>query len=179
MTDNSNDTLEVFGALIDGYVKACLNLNIVAGRKATTLASSIEIMRWYPFERLRALENAVVDSYSSVSPIMEKVGQEMMLAWYHYGPGQQIINDGVGFLHFQSGSGGFESVVKGPKELVGSFGLVSLDLDKGSALIHSTTPLNRDMERGVIIGGMSAPGDLDYIDVVNDEDPDYFHIEFH
>ena len=36
-----------------------------------------------------------------------------------------------------------------------------------------------DLEKGVIIGGMSAPGDLDYIDVTIDEDIHYFRIEFY
>ena len=35
------------------------------------------------------------------------------------------------------------------------------------------------LERGVIIGGMTAPGDLDYIDVDNDEDRNFFRIEFY
>ncbi|GAH87659.1 unnamed protein product, partial [marine sediment metagenome] len=83
------------------------------------------------------------------------------------------------FLHFQSGSQGYASVIKGPKEVVGSFKLVKLEKNLGKALIHSTTPFNKNMERGVIIGGMSAPGDLDYIDVNNDKDEHYFNIEFH
>ena len=48
----------------------------------------------------------------------------------------------------------------------------------GKALIHSATPFNKDLERGVIIGGMSAPADLDYVDVNNGEDEHYFKIEF-
>jgi hypothetical protein len=69
-------------------------------------------------------------------------------------------------------------VVVGPEKLVGSFNLEEIDEANGKAVIHSTTPFNKDLERGVIIGGMSAPGDLDYIDVKNDEDPHYFKIEF-
>ena len=104
---------------------------------------------------------------------------EMMLAWYNYGPGKEIIKKGVDFLVFQTGSQGYHSVVKGPRELVGDFDLVELDKNKGKALIHSTDPFNKDMERGVIIGGMSAPGDLYYIDVSNDDDAQYFKIEFY
>jgi len=53
-----------------------------------------------------------------------------------------------------------------------------LDEEGGKARIHSTTPFNKDLERGVIIGGMTAPGDLDYIDVKNDKNPQIFVIEF-
>ena len=95
---------------------------------------------------------------------------EMMLAWYNFGPGKDIIKKGVDFLYFQTGSQGYHSVVMGPEELVGNFDLVEIDEKNGKALIHSTDPFNKDLEKGVIIGGMSAPGDLDYIDVTVDED---------
>ena len=35
------------------------------------------------------------------------------------------------------------------------------------------------MECGVLIGGMLAPGDIDYVDVRNDEDSDHLIVEFH
>jgi hypothetical protein len=171
--------LTVMGATIQGFAQACINLNIVAGAKASNLANEIEATGWYPFERLREIERVVFESYENASPIMERIGMEMMLGWYNFGPGKGIIKKGVDFLYFQSGSQGYASVVKGPEELVGSFNLEEIDDENGRALIHSTTPFNKDMERGVIIGGMSAPGNLDYIDVKNDEDENYFKVEFY
>jgi len=178
MSAKNKERLEVFGATLLGFAKACKDLNIVAGFEASKLVSDIEVTRWYPFERLRDIETIVIESYKNVEPILEKVGAEMMLTWYNYGPGKKIIKGGIDFLKFQSGSQGYVSVVRGPKNLVGSFELVKIDLKKGKALIYSTTPFNKDLERGIIIGGMSAPGDLDYIDVNNDEDSHYFKIEF-
>jgi hypothetical protein len=179
MKKNNGEVLKVFGATLLGFTQACINLNIVAGSKASDIISDIEVNQWYPFERLREIEKIVFESYKDPGPIMERVGMEMMLAWYKYGPGKEIIKKGVDFLVFQTGSQGYHSVVKGPRELVGDFDLVELDKNKGKALIHSTDPFNKDMERGVIIGGMSAPGDLYYIDVSNDEDAQYFKIEFY
>ena len=170
--------LEVFGATLLGFAEACKDLNIVAGSRAGELISGIEVNKWYPFKRLRDIEATVIETYKNAGPILERAGAEMMLTWYSLGPGKEIINTGIDFLRFQSGSQGYASVVKGPEDLVGSFELVEIDEDKGKALIHSTTPFNKDLERGVIIGGMSAPGDLDYIDVNNDEDEYYFRIEF-
>ena len=170
--------LEVFGATIFGFVKACEDLSIVAGSRAGELISGVEINKWYSFKRLRDIESIVIEAYKNAEPILEKAGMEMMLSWYNLGPGKKIIKTGVDFLRFQSGSQGYVSVVKGPKDLVGSFKLVEIDEKKGKALIHSTTPFNKDLERGIIIGGMSAPGDLDYIDVNNDEDEHYFKIKF-
>ena len=179
MSSGKNNELEVFGATILGFAQACIDLNIVAGSKANDLIKDIVVNKWYPFEILRDLEGIVIQKYENVEPILERVGIEMMQIWYNLGPGKQIIQGGVEFLHFQSGSQGYASVVKGPEELVGSFKLVKLEEKLGKALIHSNTPFNKNMERGVILGGMSAPGDLDYIDVNNDKDEQYFNIEFH
>ena len=103
----------------------------------------------------------------------------MMKGWYHYGPGKEIIKTGTDFLHFQTSSEGYYSVVKGPKEKIGDFKLEKIDLDRGYAKVFSTTPFNRDMERGVLIGGMKAPNDLDYIEVNNNKDINNFEIIFY
>ena len=179
MSSGKKKGLEVFGATILGFAQACINLNIVADPKANDLIKDIEVNKWYSFDVLRDLERIVIESYENVEPILERVGMKMMLIWYGSGPGKQIIDGGVDFLRFQSGSEGYASVVKGPEELVGNFKLVKLEETLGKALVHSTTPFDKNLERGVIIGGMSAPGDLDYIDVNNDEDEHYFNIEFH
>jgi hypothetical protein len=170
--------LVVFGATIQGFAQACINLNIVAGAKAENLIEEIEVTGWYPFDKLRKIEKVVVEAYENSGPILERVGMEMMLGWYNFGPGKEIIKKGVDFLHFQTGSQGYASVVKGPEKKVGSFNLEFLDEASGQARINSTTPFNKDLERGVIIGGMTAPGDLDFIDVKNDESPQIFQIEF-
>ncbi len=178
MAKKSKEELKVFGATLQGFAQACINLNIVAGSKAGDLISDIELNTWYPFTRLREIERIVVESYENAGPILERVGMEMMLGWYNFGPGKEIVKKGVDFLYFQTGSQGYASVVVGPEKLVGSFNLEKIDEANGKALIHSTTPFNKDLERGVIIGGMSAPGDLDFIDVKNDEDKHFYKIEF-
>ena len=175
----SEQKLEVFGVLIQGYAQACLNLNIVAGKRATDFINNIDIMKWYPLEKWTELEKMVIASYKNYDPILLRVGIEMMNGWYHFGPGKDIIKRGVDFLHFQTGSQGYVSVVKGSKEEVGDFHLESIDEKKGKAVVYSTTPFNRKMECGVLIGGMLAPGDLDYVDVINDNNPDYLEVEFH
>lgn len=177
-TEQRDQELKVMGATIQGFAQACINLNIVAGTTAGSLIADLEPTAWYPFERLREIERVVLHSYEGAGQILERVGVEMMMGWYHFGPGKEIVKRGVDFLHFQSGSEGYASVVHGPEEEVGAFTLREIDEDNGTALIHSTDPFNKDLERGVIIGGMSAPGDLDYIDVDNSDDPAYFHVRF-
>lgn len=179
MNDRSTDDVQVFGALMVGFAQACMNLNIVAGKSANDLIRGLEIPRWYPFAQLRKLESTVMSSYKNSGPILTKVGMVMMHNWYHYGPGKEVLRGGASFLHFQTGSGGYASVINGPTEQIGTFDLEFFDRRRGRAVIVTTTPFNKHLERGILIGGLSAPGDLDYVDVVMGEDPQMLHCEFH
>lgn len=175
---HTNEML-VHGSLMVGFAQACVNLNIVAGRDAQRFIQELRIDAWYPLSQWQMLQRLVVQTYRNVDPIMVKVGIAMMTGWYHFGPGKSHIRRGAAFLHFQTGSSGFASVVQGPEDLVGSFELELFDKQAGRAVVHSTTPFNRKMECGVLIGGILAPGDIDYVDVHNDSDPDLLVVEFH
>jgi hypothetical protein len=174
-----DEALLVHGSLMMGYAQACRNLKIVVGRDADLYMNGLEINRWYPLSEWKTLEQLVVRHYSAVGPILVKVGMEMMKGWYHVGPGRALVACGQDFLHFQTGGGGFRSVVKGPPERVGTFELAHFDPERGRAVIRSTTPFHRKMECGVLIGGMLAPGDIDYVDVVNEEGSDLLEVEYH
>lgn len=169
----------VHGTLMAGFAQACINLNIVAGRRGTDLLADLDVSRWYPLARWIALEQTIGATYLYCDAIILKVGIEMMTQWYHRGPGRDVIHHGADFLPFQTDSTGMASVIRGPKAMVGSFDLQKFDPRAGRAVIHSTTPFNRKMECGVLIGGLLAPGDIDYVDVTNDADPDLLHVEFH
>ena len=171
--------MEVFGALLQGYTQACLNLNIIAGTGAMEMISGINVTQWYPLSKWAEIERIVIQSYENSDPIMLRVGMEMMYAWYRLGPGTSFIQKGVDFLYFQTGSEGYVSVVKGDPGEVGNFELSSIDMEKGLAQVYSTTLFNRVMECGVLIGGMLAPGDLSYVDVSNRNNKDLLEIEFH
>lgn len=177
MTDETEPM--VHGTLMAGFAQACLNLNIVAGRAVAETLDDLDVFRWYPLARWLALEQTIGSTYVSVDPIRLKLGIEMMTLWYHMGPGKDVIRRGVDFLHFQTGSTGIVSVIRGPRGLVGSFVLREFDAAAGRAVVHSTTPFNREIESGVLIGGLLAPGDIDYVDVRNDGDPDLLVVEFH
>jgi hypothetical protein len=174
-----SEAMEVSGALLAGYAQACINLKIVAGEKAALLPTNIQPELWYPLDCWQKLGELVISAYDDPGPIMERVGIEMMSAWYHHGPGKKRISSGAEFLRFQTGSDGYRSVVKGPASAVGDFRLRAFGEQRGTAVIESSTPFNRDMERGVLIGGMQAPGDLAYIDVTNSINKNVFLITFY
>lgn len=172
--------LEVFGSLLDGFAQACINLGIVAGLEAKELVSNINPSEWYPLEHFYKVQQFILQYYDDSSEILETVGTTMMNGWYHHGPGKDLVIDGPDFLKFQSGSDGYLSVIRGPNEIVGRFELLYIDRENGTAKIHSTTPFDRDLERGVILGGVSAPGDVDFITVENQsESDDIFNIRYH
>jgi len=169
----------VHGTLMAGYAQACINLNIVAGPQVNELLRDLDVGQWYPLRRWVQLEQMIGATYQHNDPIRLKLGIEMMSLWYHHGPGRDVVRRGVDFLHFQTGSTGIVSVMRGPQAAVGSFVLREFDAAAGRAVVHSTTPFHRKIECGVLIGGLLAPGDLDYVDVHNDGDPDMLVVEFH
>jgi hypothetical protein len=171
--------VRVHGTTLVGFAQACVNLSIVAGRETRDLIAELDMNRWYPFARLVELERVVLRAYQDTGPILTKVGMVMMHNWFHHGPGQSLIRGGASFLHFQTGSQGYASVVQGPVAQVGSFELELFDRRKGFAVIRSTTPFDKRLERGVLLGGMRAPGDLDYVDVYQGDEPSLLYCEFH
>ncbi|MBN2528195.1 MAG: hypothetical protein JXR76_17515 [Deltaproteobacteria bacterium] len=173
-----SNTTQVFGALIQGYVSACRNLNIVAGQKVDSIIRDLQVNKWYSLNDFVALQEIVKDTYNDSPAIFENVGIEMMKNWYDHGPGKQLVKTGVEFLTFQTSSEGYYSVIKGDADSIGEFKLTKLDETKGVAEIESSTPFNRNMERGVIYGGMKAPGDLSFLTVTNNEDENRFIIKF-
>jgi len=172
-----HEETQILGALPLSFGQACLNFNFLLPEEMGFL-EQIEPEEWYPIEKVLSILNSVGEKYSDPAPIYERIGMEMMSLWYSHGPGKQLIKRGVDFLHFQTSSEGYYSVIRGNPDQIGNFSLLSVDEQKGTAVVRSTTYFNRDMERGVLIGGLGAPKDLIYINVDNSEDKDVFQIRF-
>jgi serine/threonine protein kinase len=56
--------------------------------------------------------------------------------------------------------------------------LEALDEARGTARMRSTTPFDRTMERGVLLGGIGLAGDLPHVLVDNAADPSVFEVVF-
>ena len=151
-TQAAQAEMMVHGSLMLGLRAGLYEPEHCGRARATEMLEGIELQKWYPLSRWHSLERIVVQSYRNAPPIMLKVGIEMMTMWYHHGPGQSLVGSGSGFLRFQTEGGGFQSVVLGTADAVGEFKLLEFDAQRGRAVVYSTTPFNRDMERGVLIG---------------------------
>jgi hypothetical protein len=170
--------VEVMGVFLQALGNACVNLHLLAGEEAVE-ACSVEPMVWYPASRFAELFESVVGRFPTPDPVQERIGIEMMKLWYDPGPGRGIIKTAADFLRYQTGSLGYHSLTRGPAEQKGGFSLVELNEATGRATVRSTTPFDRTMERGVLLGGLRLTGDARFVRVDNDADRSVFHVEYH
>ncbi len=173
----NSDKTQILGALLLSSGQACINFKFLVAEE-TNFLEKIRAEEWYPLEEFLTFLNSVREKYSDPAPILEQIGIEMMNLWYSQGPGKQIIKRGIDFLHFQTSSEGYYSVIRGNPDQIGDFSLLSLDEKKGTAIVQSTTPFSKDMERGVLMGGLGTTKDLLYINVDNSENENIFLIQF-
>ena len=171
------DNTQILGALPLSFGQVCINSNFLISEE-TRFLKQIRSDKWYPLEKVLNILNIIKEKYTDPAPIFEQIGIEMMNLWYSQGPGKEIIKKGVDFLHFQTSSEGYYSVIRGHPQQIGEFSLLRLDEEKGTAVVRSTTHFNRDMERGILIGGLGTTKDLLFISVDNSENEDIFLIHF-
>ncbi|MCG8421247.1 MAG: hypothetical protein MJE77_25280 [Proteobacteria bacterium] len=164
--------------LLLNFHQACVNLSFYLDEDMRRLVEGVKPDDWCPINQLSQLIGMVAARYDRPSPIIEQIGVEMMRAWYEHGPGHEIVKRGVDFLRYQASSQGYSSVVRGPRDKVGEFVLQDLDELAGTAAVFSSTPFDKDMERGILLGGLRLAGDLSYIEIDNSEDPLRYHIRF-
>ncbi|MBS2018511.1 MAG: hypothetical protein JST00_36940 [Deltaproteobacteria bacterium] len=181
MMDPSDPRLadvKLAGYFVASVAQAFVHLRMLGGPEVETLCAGVEPTGHYPYPRFAALLATVEKRFKDMEPVLEQLGMQMMTDWYEHGPGKGIVTRGVGFLEFQTGSQGYRSVVSGPDSAIGAFTLVALDEKAGTARLKSTTPFPKTMERGILVGGMRAPGDLTYVDAINAPDPQVFDVTF-
>lgn len=171
-----NGQVEIYGVLFRAFLDAGESLKLLLHGDAEEI-ESFEPDKWYPLEEFQKLLRRV-SQYANCGSILEQIGIEMMNGWYHHGPGKSIISSAVEFIKFQTSSKGFRSVIKGLPERTGSFDLLDLNEAGGTATIYSSTIFPREIERGVLLGGLGLAGELLYYDVSNASHADRFDIYF-
>lgn len=169
----------VSGTLLLAFKGACVNLNFLIEDEVQAYLDTVQPAQWHPLDRYEHMVNVVTNKYIDPAPILEQIGIEIINVYYHFGPGKNDFQRGVDFLRFQTSSRGYYSLVRGTPAQIGDFSLVELNEDEGRAVVKSTTPFSKDLERGVLLGGLAVTQDLLYIDVDNSQDPHLYVIEFH
>ncbi|HYD79935.1 MAG TPA: GGDEF domain-containing protein [Paucimonas sp.] len=168
--------VEVHGTLLSGLYAAGESVKLLLQDALPDQA------QWLPDQWYDAVElqNFLIKSrrYSNPAAVLERLGEEMMHAWYEHGPGFRLAPRALDFIALQAGSHGYASVVRGSPGETGRFALESLDEAAGLATIRSTTVFDKHLERGILYGGMHACGDLLYFDVTLRPDGEHFDIRF-
>lgn len=172
------DDVELLGIFLLSFGRACINLELLSSDAELAPIAQVRPDEWCRSDAYRELFAKIMARYTRPDPIKERIGAEMMKLWYEEGPGHAIVKRGVDFLHHQTGSHGYRSVVRGPDSALGAFTLDHLDVARGRARIRSSTPFDKVMERGILIGGMNLPGDLVHVEVDNSADPAVFEVRF-
>lgn len=169
---------EVQGAVLIGFIETCIRLHILTPGEQRDWAGDIQQDGWYPLVRLVELQRRIASKFEDADIVLEKAGIEFIKKWIASMGNKRFIRSGLDFLLLQCDSWGYRRLVRNAGREVGYFELTNLDLLRGAARIASATPLNRSFEKGVIIGGMLATGDLCYVRVDNGADADCFEVDF-
>ncbi|MFO0665385.1 MAG: hypothetical protein U0174_15630 [Polyangiaceae bacterium] len=169
--------IEILGIFPQSFARACINLSLLGD---VDLAPQLESRpdAWSSGADFAELLQRLGERYRDFDPIKERIGEEMMRLWYEFGGGRSVVSSGIDYLKFQVGSQGYRSVVRGPEAAIGSFDLVNLDVDQGRATVRSSTPFDKVMERGILVGGMRLAGDLVFVDVDDSREPGTYHLSF-
>lgn len=169
---------KVHGSMLLCFAHACKNHQITLGHELEKFASPDVLGSWFDLSDYKNLCNKVSTIYTNPTPVLEKIGEEMMKIWFQ-AAGKNLIKSGVDFIKLQTSSDGYKQVVQGPSDEIGYFSLKSIDEKKGIATVESKTPLNREVERGVLRGGINLFNEYSYISVNSGETQDIMNIEFH
>lgn len=169
----------MLGVMFQSFATACTNLRIVLGSEASELMDGIQPMGWYPLARYYRLAELVIAGYTEPVSILQRIGTDTAKIWYDSGIGKAQMSCGVDFLKIQTGRGGYHSIIRGPADVIGTIELQLLDEANGRARVHSTTLTPRELEKGVLHGGLQVMGDITFVQIENVRDPDIFEIEFH
>lgn len=170
----------VNGAMLQSFAQACVNHKIILEKKLSNYAElKNPELEWYPVEKYHDLCYMVSDKYDQPDPVFRQIGSEIINIWYQI-EGKKVVFNGIDFLEFQTNSTGYRRMVMGPEDGIGHFKLLDIDKSSGLAVIESTTPFNREVEKGVIRGGLSLFDEISFSKVYSKAgSPDLIYVEFH
>lgn len=168
--------ISVHGSILCGIIAAGRSIRLLLNY-STGHGSPYDPSEWYPVTELHRILGSL-QRYSNPASALQRVGEEMMHSWYANGPGREAAPGAMDFLRFQSGSGGYRSVVRGPAVATGDFSLIELSEEAGLAKVRSTTIFDPDLELGILRGGLAAAGDILYSEVELCSDMEHYDVRF-
>jgi diguanylate cyclase (GGDEF)-like protein len=168
--------MQLHGAILRGLYAAGESIRLLSPEQHGE-AFAYDPDKWYESAELERLTQ-LFNHYSNPTSVLERIGEELMRAWYLHGPGRLLAPTAIDFLRFQAGSGGYRSVVRGPLSETGDFGLVSLDEPGGVAVVRSTTIFDPYLELGIMRGALDSAGGILYAEVKMEADKEHYTVRF-
>jgi hypothetical protein len=169
---------QVRGVVFLAFTEALYNLHLLADEDMQRFIQDVHYNGWYPFAKQKQVFDLIEERYPLSGPIMEKVGMGFINTIYSFQEWRHLFDTGVGFLKTNEASKLYYNFVQGHPQDIGSFMLIDLHATEGKAVLHSTTPFSKDLERGILLRGLQLTRSFDYIDVDNSQDERIYHIEF-
>ena len=169
---------QVRGVVFLAFTEALHNLHLLADEDMQRFIQDVHYNGWYPFTKQQQVFDLIEARYPLSGPIMEKVGMGFINTIYSFQEWRHLFDTGIGFLKTNEASKLYYNFVQGHPQDIGSFTLIDLRAAEGKAVLHSTTPFSKDMERGILLRGLQLTRSFDYIDVDNAQDERIYHIEF-
>lgn len=143
-TDRPTVRRAVFRAL----AQASKNLGLYVAPEAAEHLARAKDAAWVPLEQLLGLLELAAAPYKEQAPLLERLGAEMVDAWYQK-EAHAKLSGGVRETLAQLGHA-YHAIVHGDASETGDVHLTSFDEPSGELFVRSTTPFSRDFERGVL-----------------------------
>ncbi|MEO0788116.1 MAG: hypothetical protein AAFY36_05635, partial [Bacteroidota bacterium] len=164
--------IEVAGPIIGGLLQSFQSIHALTGEDARRLMPEPpQLDAWYPLPQFQSILQAVANKHQDIKGLVFRAGIEFIQSWHRHGPGRELIFSSFDFLHFQTNSQGYHSVVRAatPEEN-GFVQLDRLDKESGEAEASFVVPFPAAFSHGVFVGGMSIFDDLDFLDIQFEEE---------
>ncbi len=137
-------------AVFRALVQASKNLGLYVAPEAAEHLERAKEAPWIPLGQLLELLELAAAPYPEPASVLERLGREMVDAWYQKEQGGELPK-AVPELLGELGHG-YHQLVRGDGTETGEVHLVTYEPDKGEIAVRSTTPFPRDLERGVLQG---------------------------
>lgn len=169
-----NDELpgEISGALLLGIVHSFYDLSVIEYTKLPFEVDSLRPDAWYPYPYLIHVIRTIESNVSISDSLLFQAGINFLKIWYEHGPGKEMVFSTMDWLHTNDSSAGYNSVVRGgtPDE-IGWCKTLSINEQKGIAVIENVMPIMGEYIKGVFYGGCHIFDDMSFISVEADTHP--------
>lgn len=178
-TDPTATAPHVRGGVVLAFAEAFCQLHLLAADDVATLLHAVHVQGWYPLATVQQLFTMVQEQYVLSPPILERVGMEFITSLARFSEWRSLFKTGLTFLQAHTEAKFYANLVQGNPRDIGALTLVQVNEAAGTAVMRSTTPFSKNLERGVLLRGLQLTHSFDHVQVENSVDEQVYHIAFY